>query len=123
LPSRSLRGCGVLKTLAEPAGDQRLEGDVEHSKRCLSNFLFGPARMRSLKSLKPLRSIGRCQGQRHCSIDHENSHVKSWPRPELVLASDHPARVENQGRDRASIGAPLDRDLPVKIADDRLDKL
>lgn len=69
------------------------------------------------------KSSDQSKGHRHCSIGHEDSHVKSWPWPELTLASYRPAHGEDQGHGRTTIGATVDRDLPFKTADDRLDKL
>src|SRR6266540_3961998 len=110
-PSRSLWGCGVPKTLVEPVCDQRLEGNVVHNRRRLSNFLLGSARMNGLELLS---HNDQSKGHRHCSIGHEDSHVKSWPWSELTLASYRPAHGEDQGHGRTTIGATVDRDLPFK---------
>ena len=108
----------MLKTLAEPACDQRLEGGVMHNGRGLSNFLSGSAR---LKSLEPPRPMDQYKGRRHCSIGRKDSHVKSRPGSELALASDRPVHGEDQGRGCPTSGARADCDPPVKVADHRLD--
>ena len=78
--------------------------------------------------LKTLEILGQLIGvtvyrHRHSSIGHKNSPIKYWPGLGLAFTSQHPVYGEDQSRGRTPIGATIDGDLPLKIADDRLDKL